>query len=128
MNRESIKLVLSTVGARKCKIPEHIFHRINSSFALSRHYFSFRVRGEVVVWFEVWCNNEGVISHIDDHARKVAAKGFKVLFLPTQFSVRDVGQRRPCLITPIETQRQLKRIAELLVTSRSNGFVAGKTI
>lgn len=126
MNHESIKQAMRIIGGRQCQLPEHIRRRMGSALSgagLSRHFFTFRVLGQLVVWFEVWCNNEGVIADKNKRAREMADLGFKVAFLPTHFTVRDVGQRRPCLVTPIESRLDLKLIAEQLETA---GYVGPK--
>lgn len=126
MNHESIKQAMRIIGGRQCQLPEHIRRRMEGAMSgagLSKHFFSFRVSGQLVVWFEVWCNNEGVISDKNGRARELAALGFKVSFFPTNLTVRDVGQRRPCLVTPIESRLDLRLIAERLETA---GYVGPK--
>jgi hypothetical protein len=120
MNHGDIKRAMRIIGGRQCLIPEYLRRRMGvalSGAGLSKHFFSFRFAGQLVVWFEVWCNNEGVIADKNKRALEVAALGFRVAFLPTYLTVRDVGQRRPCLVTPIESNLDLKLIARRLETA-----------
>lgn len=126
MNHEKIQQVLRILDGRSYSIPEHLRRRMGGALSgtgLSKHFFSFRVAGALVVWFEVWCDNEGVIADKDERARELATLGFRVAFLPTRLTIRDVGQRRPCLVTPIESRLNLKLIAEQLETA---GYVGPK--
>jgi len=127
MNQKSIEQPMRIIGGRRCTIPEHLHHRMNSAYGLSRHFFSFRVAGELVVWFEVWCNNEGVIADKNKIALEVASLGFRIAFLPTYLSVRGIGQRRPCLVTPVETKLDLKMIADQLEATRHLGVTKEQT-
>lgn len=126
MNQESINGTMRIIGGRRCSIPEYLRRRMGvelSGAGLSKHSFAFRVAGQLVVWFEVWCNNESVIADKNKQSRQIAALGFRVAFLPTHLTVRDFGQRRPCLITPIESNLDLKQIAQQLETA---GYVGPK--
>jgi hypothetical protein len=126
MNRGSISQAMRIVGGRSCPLPEHLRRRMGSALSgagLSKHFFSFRAAGALVVWFEVWCNSESVIADKNERARELAGLGFRVAFFPTRFTVRDVGQRRPCLVTPIESSLDLKLIAAQLEAA---GYVGPK--
>lgn len=130
MNQKNIEQAMRIIGGRRCTTPEHLHRRMNSAFGgagLSRHFFSFRVAGELVVWFEVWCNNEGVIADKNKIALEVASLGFRIAFLPTYLSVREIGQRRPCLVTPVETKLDLKMIANQLEATRHLGVTKEQT-
>jgi len=122
MHRDNIKRVLRIIGGRMCIKPEYLHCRMEG-IELSKHSFTFRVKGKLVVWFEVWCNHEGVIESKNKEALEIAARGFKVAFLSTCLSVREVGERRPCLITPIEKSFDLKLIAEQL---KAVGYIGHK--
>lgn len=116
MDHAKIKQVMYLIGGRSCMKPEYLRRRMEG-IELSKHSFTFRVEGKLVVWFEVWSNHAGVIDSKYKEALEISKRGFKVAFLPTYLSVRKVGQRRPCLITPIEKSFDLKLIAEHLKTA-----------
>jgi len=117
MNNQYIKKIMHVIGGKRCQTPRHIYERapgVFGSSCLSKHSFTFRVSGSFVGWFEVWCNNSQVIANKNAIAHDLAARGFRVIFLPTRFSVRLVGERRPCLVTPIEGNANLQNIGQQL--------------
>lgn len=124
MNNESIKEVMHILGGRRTQIPRYINERapvlFNTSH-LSRHSFTFRVDGTLIGWFEVWCDHEAVIAYKNTVALEIARLGFGVCFLSTRFSVRDVGKRRPCLVTPIESGADLQEIQRQLEVAGYTG-------
>lgn len=121
MNYEYQKQVLKIVGGRFAARPQWTVHRLEPW--PSRHLMVFRMPKGIVFWFEVWCNHESVIRAMIDDAKELATRGCRVAFLPTTFSVRDVGRRRPLLATPIETHVDLSEICERL---QKAGYVGPK--
>lgn len=119
MNYEYKKQVLKIVGGRFAARPQWTVPRLEPW--PSKHLMVFRTSKGIVFWFEVWCDHESVIGAKIDEAKKLATRGFRVAFLPTTFSVRDVGRRRPLLATPIESQVDLSEICERLQEARYVG-------
>lgn len=113
MNPESKKQVLKIVGGRNASTPEWL-HKTLGRWPTCAHAWPLRVPDGLITWYEVWCNNESVIHAMNTEAAEIAARGNRCAFLPTRFSVRDVGNRRPLLVVPYDSKVDLKRIALLL--------------
>lgn len=119
-DRYYIKQVIQILGARRAKIlPEAIRRQITTS--PSRWSFYFRLPEGLVLWFECWCNHEGVINSKREEAKMYAQKGFRAAFLDTQFSTRKIGDRRPLLLIPPNSKVDIAVIVQKLLEANYQG-------
>lgn len=117
---EKRKDIARIIEGRESALPSYLY--TNNTIGLlgvTRHKFYFRNHFGHLVWMEVWCNNSGVIAHVREKAKGLAQCGCDVLFLPTEMSIRSIGDRQPMLVRPPRSMVDLKQIAARL---RSAGF------
>jgi hypothetical protein len=115
MNKDLYETMLRIVGARKASMPKWVYERFRTSLRLTRHIKCFRIPNEgLVIWLEVWCDSEEVITNKHSATLEVVARGFRGRYLPTCLSLRWHGQRRPLLLTPIESTVNLLRMEQAL--------------
>jgi hypothetical protein len=119
-DRYYIKQVIQILGARRANtLPESIGRQITTR--LSKWYFYFRLPEGLVLWFECWCNHEGVINSKREEAKIYAQKGFRAAFLDTQFSTRKVGDRRPLILIPPNSKVDIAVIVQKLLEANYQG-------
>ncbi len=102
------------LGGRNTQIPEYIAKQIGAW--PSGRYFALRLPEGLLVWFECWCDHEGVIEAKRQEAERIASRGFRVAFLPTTFSTYWIGERRPLLVTLLNNNVNFEIVAERLST------------
>lgn len=116
MSPEHQKQVLNILGGRHAQMPEWLDQALHGH-TISKHRWQIRTSDGLIVWNEVWCDYAGVIQNKNAEADAIAAHGFRSAFLPTRFSVRAVGKRRPLLVTPYDSNVDLAHVAQLLQDS-----------
>jgi hypothetical protein len=82
------------IGARAARWPEIPIG------PLSGHGFASLTKKGLILIEEVWCDNSSVIENMRAKMRHLIKLGFRCAELPTQFSTRDIGRRRPVIIIP----------------------------
>ncbi len=102
------------LGGRLTQIPERVHRRMGAW--PSRHYFVLRLPEGLLVWFECWCNDEGVIEEMRRQAQDLTRQGFRCAFLDTRLSTRWIGMRRPMLVAAPNSYVSFDRISERLAT------------
>jgi hypothetical protein len=100
------------LGGRDAQIPEYIAKQLGAW--PSRHYFALRLPEGLLIWFECWCNHEGVIEAKRQEAKVIASRGFRVAFISTTFSTNWVGERRPLLVTLLDNTLNFENVVERL--------------
>lgn len=112
--------IAKLLGGRLSPLPQ----RINSliGWPPSRHSFTIRLPEGMLIWYECWCNNPGVIEAKNIEARALSVRGFRSAFLNTQFSTRCVGLRRPFLLAPPESEVDFNQIVQKLIDSGFEGI------
>jgi len=114
------KQVIDILGARRANtLPESVGRQMTA--LPSRWSFYFRLPEGLVLWFECWCNNEGVIKQKREEAKMYAQKGFRAAFLDTQFSTRKVGDRRPLILIPPNSKVDIAVIVQKLLEANYQG-------
>lgn len=103
-----------TLGGRLTQIPEYVYRRLSPW--PSRHYFAVRLPEGLLVCFECWCSNDGVIDDMRRQAQVLAGQGFRCAFLDTHLSTRWIGFRRLLLVAPPNSAIDFDRVAECLAT------------
>lgn len=122
MNKDLYETMLRIVGAGKASMPKWVYERFRTGLYLTRHIKCLRIPNEgLVIWLELWCNSEDVITNKHSAALEVVARGFRGRYLPTRFSLRWCGQRRPLLLTPIESGVDLSRLEQTLFDANFTG-------
>lgn len=120
MNKDLYETMLRIVGARKASMPKWVYERFRPH--LTRHIKCFRIPNEgLVIWCDLWCDSEHVITNKHSAALEVVARGFRGRYLPTRFSLRWCGQRRPLLLTPSESTVDLVRLEQALSDANYTG-------
>jgi hypothetical protein len=113
------KTVAKIMGGRRATVPERVRERLG--WPPSGHGFDLRLPEGLLLWFEVWCNHDGVIEAKRREAEALVRRGFRCAFLPTTFSTRCIGLRRPLLVTPLDSAVDFDQIAQRLVESNYVG-------
>ena len=115
--------ILKLLNARVARAgPSYsVLERMQMFPLTGRHRKVFRLRGGILFWLETWCNNQSVLKQAVEEAELASSYGFRVMFLPRRFSVRDAINRRPCLITPVESKVNLDEIFQILMNSDYQG-------
>ncbi len=114
--RRSIGKIL---GGRFSQLPQRVEKLMG--WPPSRHRFTLRLPEGLVVWFECWCNSDAVIEAKRAEVRVLSQRGFRSAFLTTNFSTRCVGDRRPLLLAPPESEVDFDQIAQRLVEANFVG-------
>ena len=115
-----IKKVIGILGARRAKtLPESVGRQM--TVLPSKWWFYFRLPEGLVLWFECWCDHEGVIKAKKEEAELYVQKGFRAAFLDTQFSTRKVGDRRPLLLIPPNSKVEIAVIVQKLLEANYQG-------
>jgi hypothetical protein len=122
MQAEKREEIARIIGGRQAVLPQYIANQIKPF--LSDRFFYFRIPHGDLVWFEAWCNNDGVIASVRESAQELARRGCDVMLLPTEMSIRARGERRPVLVRPSNSGIDLQQIADSLQSAGFKGVYA----
>jgi hypothetical protein len=115
--------IMRLVGARRAPEPVTIraCPRYGALGPLLDHSFCGRTSDGVFIIGETWCIGWGAGGSYFAIARQAVKLGFKISPLPTAFSTRWVGERRPVVIVPPGSDVEPQVIYAALVEGNFKG-------
>lgn len=116
-------VMLRLVGARRASEPVAFQQdpRYSALGLLLDHSFCGRTPDGVFIIGETWCRGWDAGGSYFSIAREATTLGFKISLLPTSFSTRAAGERRPVVIVPPGSDVDPRAIYDALVAGSFKG-------